>query len=89
MDNLALHKFNAFNSECLISTVKIFNEYETMVLCEDGAELDCCRSASLEAAKEVHASFVKKWNDEVYNSSCDRFLGIVNHGQYVKPIIEF
>ena len=53
----------------MISTAEIFGEYETMVMFEDGTELECYTSDTLEEALKIHDELVTKYNNDIYEGS--------------------
>lgn len=87
MTKIGRHTATFCNETIIISTVELFGEYETMVLFEDGEELECVRSSTLEEAKKNHNLIVNKWNDKIWEGSTARLLGVPNYGQFVKTVI--
>ena len=69
MNRIALHTFTYCNDKAIISTVEIFGEYETMVMFEDGTEIESFYADSLEEAKANHNNAVKTYNDKVYTAA--------------------
>lgn len=69
MERIALHTFNIYNSPAMISTVKLFGEYETMVMLDNGDELESYRTKSLEEAKATHNRLVHAYNDRLYDGT--------------------
>lgn len=86
IERIALHRMFLYNHEAIISTVRIGGFYETMVMFDDGDELECIRSGSLEAARATHNSLVHAYNDKIYEGSTARLLGVRNYGQFVETI---
>lgn len=87
MNRIALHTFTYCNDKAIISTVEIFGEYETMVMFEDGTEIESFYADSLEEAKANHNNAVKSYNDKAYNGGISKLLGAKNNGQFVKTVI--
>ena len=44
MERIALHTFYIYNEPAMISTVNMFGTYETMVMMDDGDELESYRT---------------------------------------------
>ena len=86
MTRIALHKMVYFNTRAMISTVEAFGEYETMVMFEDGDEIEVIRTHSLEEARKNHNRLVHKYNDEIFEGSIAKLLGAANVGQFVKCV---
>lgn len=88
MKRIGLHTFNIFNTDAMISTVQLGeNEFETMVMFDDGDELECIRTKNVADAKKTHNEMVNKYNDRVYEGSTAKLLGAVNYGQFVKTVV--
>ena len=87
MKRIALHKMFIYNHNAVISTVQLGNTFETMVMFDDGDELDCIRTESLDEAKTVHNKLVHKYNDMIYDGSIQKHLGVANVGQFVKTVV--
>lgn len=88
MKRIALHKMNIFKANAIISTVQIAeNEFETMIMFDDGEEIECFTTQTLEQAKEKHNETVSKWNDKIYDGSINKDLGFENYGKFVIPVV--
>lgn len=85
-ERIALHEMVWLNTNAIISTVKLFGRYETMVMFEDGDEIESYQSETLEEAKKTHNRLVHSWNDKLYEGSTEKLLGALNYGQFVKCI---
>ena len=85
-ERIALHTMVIYNTKAMISTVKIFGEYETMVMFEDGDEIESRTSATFEEARKAHNELVRKYNDKIYEGSTAKLLGAVNLGQFVHTV---
>ena len=87
MERIALHTMYYYQEKAVISTVKIYGYYETMVMwVKDGEEIESVRTYSLEEAKKTHNELVNKYNDMIYEGSINKLLGAVNYGQFVKTV---
>lgn len=87
-NRIALHTFWFCNHKAMISTVQLEADlYETMVMYEDGDELDCIFSHTLADAKKTHNEVMNRWNDRAYDGSTAKLLGVPNLGQFVTPIV--
>ena len=87
MERIALHTMYYYQEKAVISTVKIYGYYETMVMYErDGEEIESIRTYSLEDAKATHNRLVNEYNDRIYDGSINKLLGAVNFGQFVKTV---
>ena len=75
---IALNTFSFCNTKTLISTVEIFGEYETMVMFEDGEELESFTSSTEEEARATHKETVERWNKRLAGDSLNKCLGIPN-----------
>lgn len=66
--NIQKNKFRWLNTPCIISTVYIplFNEYQTMVMFEDGEEIDSYTTYSKEEALQLHKTLVEQWKDKLF-----------------------
>ena len=53
---------------------------------EDGEELECVRSDTLEEARKTHIRIMHKYNDLIYDGSIAKCLGFANIGQFVKTV---
>lgn len=87
MTRIALHTMFIYNHKAMISTVKLGSTYETMVMFDDGDELECFRTDSLDEAKTIHNKLMNKYNDMIYEGSLYKKLGVVNVGQFVKTVV--
>ena len=87
MTRIALHTMFIYNNKAMISTVKIGNIYETMVMFDDGDELESFRTDSLDEAKSTHNKLMHKYNDMIYEGSLQKHLGVANLGQFVKTVV--
>ena len=85
-ERIALHTMVIYNTKAMISTVKVFGEYETMVMFEDGDEIESITSASLGDARKAHNELVNKYNDKIYEGSTAKLLGVENLGQFVHTV---
>lgn len=87
MERIALHTMYYYQEKAIISTVKIYGYYETMVMYErDGEEIESIRTYSLDEAKATHNRLVNEYNDRIYEGSINKLLGAVNYGQFVKTV---
>ncbi len=73
---IVLNKFTFCNTPAIISTVKIFGEYETMVMYNDGEEIESFISSTQEEARQTHKETVKRWNDRMQYGTFNKCLGI-------------
>ena len=88
MTRIGLHTFVIYNTPAIISTVEISpNEFETMVMFEDGDELECIRTYTLADARKTHNEVTNRWNDRVFKGSTAKLLGMPNLGQFVIPVV--
>lgn len=88
LNRIGLHTFVIFNTPAMISTVQLGeNLFETMVLFEDGEDLEEIRTHTLEDARRTHNEVVNRWNDRVYEGSTAKLLGAANYGQFVKTVV--
>lgn len=85
-ERIALHEMVYLSTNAMISTVRLFDGYETIVMFEDGEPIEMYRTASLEEAKATHNKLVHSWNDKLYEGSTEKLLGALNYGQFVKCI---
>lgn len=53
---------------------------------EDGEELECVKSNTLEEARKTHNRIMHKYNDLIYDGSIEKCLGFANIGQFVKTV---
>ena len=75
------------NEKLIIDTTYLFQSYyETMVMFEDGEEIDSHRFDDFGDAITKHMELVKFWNDKIYNGSTAKLLGVENKGQFMKEI---
>ncbi len=90
MERIALHTFYIYGEPAMISTVNMFGTYETIVMMEDGDELEMYRTKDIEEAKATHKKLVNKYNDRLYEGSIRgqllKAIGEPNIGQMVKCI---
>jgi L-lactate utilization protein LutB len=88
MKQIALHTFHYCNTPARVSTVQFSeNCYETMVMFDDGDELECIRTYTAEDACKVHNEVMNRWNDRIYEGSTAKLLGALNLGQFMHPVI--
>lgn len=88
MTRIGLHQAIYLNTLTLISTVQLSeNYYETMVVFEDGEEIESFISYTLEDAKKRHNEVMNRWNDKIYEGSTAKLIGVPNLGQFVKTIV--
>lgn len=87
-NRIGLHKFTYCNAPAVISTVQLAEDlFETMVMYDDGDELECIQTATVEEARKTHNEVMHRWNDRVYGGSIQKLLGVVNYGQFVTPVV--
>lgn len=85
---IGLHQMVYCNQPAIISTVQLSeHSFETMVMFNDGEEIESFRTTTLEAAKAQHNETMRHWNDRLYEGSTARFLGVQNLGQFVKTVV--
>lgn len=87
-ERLGLAEIFIEGKKVLISTVKISfadlpEEYETMVLYENGEDIESKHTFSRKDAVNFHNSLVHKYNDLIYKKSLAKSLGFENYGQFV------
>ena len=88
MKRIGLHTFTIHNTAARISTIQITeNEFETMVMYDDGDEIECITTHTLAEAKKTHNKLMNKYNDIVYNGSTAKLLGVENYGQFVHTVV--
>lgn len=88
MKQIALHTFHYCNTAARISTVQFSEDsYETMVMFDDGDELECIRTNTAKDARRTHNEVMRRWNDRLYEGSIAKVLGAANLGQFVHPVI--
>ena len=88
LKRIGLHKFVWLNTKAIISTVQLSdNEFETMVMFEDGDEIECVHTNSAKDAAKKHNELMNKWNDKVYEGSTQKLLGVPNYGQFVDTVV--
>lgn len=87
MKTIGKHTMHAFNRPAIISTVQLSaDEFETMVMFDDGDELECIRTATLADAKRTHNEVMRRWNDRLYEGSVAKAIGFANIGQFVHTV---
>lgn len=87
INRIGLHTMIVYNTPAMISTVQLdANTYETMVMFEDGDELECIRTHSLDDAKRTHNEVMNRWNNRLYESSIAKHIGFPNIGQFVHTV---
>ena len=90
MERIAMHTFYIYNRKAMISTVNMYGTYDTIVMMDDGDELEMIRTKDLNEAKATHNRLVRKYNDELYEHSIRgqllKAIGEPNIGQMVKCI---
>lgn len=85
---IALHTFIFCNAPARISTVQLAdNLYETMVMFDDGDELEVIQTETLAEARKTHNEVMHRWNDRLYEGSIAKLLGAANYGQFVTPVV--
>ena len=85
-EKIARHVLHAFNSLVIISTVKLAEDlFETIVMFDDGEELDCVHAHTREAACRLHESTVLRWMSTIYDGSIDKCLGIGSPMASINP----
>lgn len=85
---IALHEMVWCRRKAMISTVQISDtHFETMVMYNDGTELESFHTGTLKEARRVHNEAVMRWNDKIYEGSTAKCLGIENLGQFVKTVV--
>lgn len=88
LNRIGLHTFWFCNAKAMISTVQLEeNLFETMVMFDDGDELECIRTHTLADAKKTHNEVMNRWNDRIYEGSTAKLLGAPNLGQFVTPVV--
>ena len=88
LKKIGLHKFIWLNTEAMISTVQLSaNSFETMVMFEDGEEIECVHTDNAKSAAKTHNEIMNKWNDKVYEGSTAKLLGVPNYGQFVETLV--
>lgn len=84
MTNIIKHKMYIHCELAYISTVELYGKYETMVLYEaDGEEIESYLSDTLQDALKIHKELEYKYEEELYENSLDKCLGITGK-TYVK-----
>ena len=77
MTNIIKHKMYIHGQLAYISTVVVYGKYETMVLYEsDGEEIESYLSNNLQDALKIHKELDYKYEEELYENSLDKCLGI-------------
>ena len=85
---IGLHTFVWLNAPCRISTVQLSPSlYETMVMFDDGEEIEVLHSGTEEEARRVHNETMHRWNDRIFDGSTAKLLGAVNYGQFVTTVV--
>lgn len=85
---IGLHTFVWLNAPCRISTVQLSPSlFETMVMFDDGDEIEVFHTATVEDARRIHNETMHRWNDRIYESSTARLLGVQNYGQFVHTVV--
>lgn len=88
MTRIALHTFTFCNAPARISTVELYtNHFETMVMFDDGDEIEVFETHNLEDARRTHNEVMHRWNDRIYEGSTAKLLGAANYGQFVTAVI--
>lgn len=88
LNRIGLHTFVFCNAPARISTIQLGKDlYETMVLFDDGDELECHHTHTLEDARRTHNEVMHRWNDRIYEGSTARLLGAPNLGQFVTAVV--
>ena len=88
MTRIALHTFTFCNAPARISTVQLYADlFETMVMFDDGEEIEVFETSTLEAARKTHNEVMHRWNDRLYEGSTAKLLGAANFGQFVTPVV--
>ena len=88
MQRIALHTFYFCNAPARVSTVQLGeNLFETMVMFDDGEEIEVFRTSSLGEARAKHNETMLRWNDRLYEGSTAKLLGVANVGQFVTPVV--
>lgn len=88
MTRIALHTFVFCNTPTRISTVQIGKDlYETMVMFDDGDEMEVHRTTTREDARRTHNEVMHRWNDRIYEGSTAKLLGAPNYGQFVTAVV--
>lgn len=83
MEVIAKHTFYFCCHPAMVSTVELFGKFETMVMYDDGEEIESAVSATLEEARKTHNALVRKYNNLIYADSFQRLIGEMNYGQFV------
>lgn len=85
---IGLHTFTIHNTAARVSTVQITeNMFETMVMYDDGEEIEVVTTHTLSEAKKTHNEIMNKYNDLIYENSIAKLLGAENYGQFVHTIV--
>ena len=88
MTRIALHTFVFCNTPARISTVEICKDlYETMVMFDDGDELEVHRTSNRADACRTHNEVMHRWTDRIYEGSTAKLLGAPNYGQFVTAVV--
>ena len=76
MERIALHKFPYLQDPAIISTVKLGGFYETMVMWEDGEEIEPpVRTRDEAEACVLHLELVEKWREKLFEGSIAKLVG--------------
>ena len=88
LNRIGLHTFIFCNTRARISTVELWKgHFETMVMFDDGDEIEVFETSTIEEARKTHNEAVHRWNDRIYEGSTAKLLGAVNYGQFVTPVV--
>lgn len=85
-EQVAKHNFRWLDTPATISTVKIYGEYETMVMFEDGEEIESFTTYTLEDARKKHNETMRKWTVKSFEGTTADLLGVPNYGQFMHTI---
>ncbi len=86
MERIALHTMTYHNHEAMISTVKVFGAYETMVMYADGEEIETVTTSTETEARAAPNRLMHTYNDLIYAGSIAQLLGVPNLGQFVRTV---
>ena len=87
MTRIALHTFIYNNYPARVSTVQLGDDlYETIVMYDDGVEIEVLHTSTLENAKATHNCLMNKYNDLCYRGSIAELLGVANLGQFMHTV---
>ena len=88
MKHIALHSFYFCNAKARVSTVQLSeHEFETMVMFDDGDELEQIITSNRKDACKTHNEVMHRWNDKLYEGSTAKLLGAANIGQFMHPVV--